>query len=172
MWRVMEAHPYSLCLIDDTFFFDEFDFPSPYRFLTRKSRSATSLLLGSDLYDLSERVSALESTVHRLVNATTAAAAAGKYSWTAEFNDHGIERKYQWTARIKGGNKKHVSNKKNYKWTSEIKGGGEHAPLRRYTLEVTNAASKPNPKTKRASRAVEIEEVNNPGALVIRQRYF
>ncbi|CAM8991241.1 unnamed protein product [Rhodiola kirilowii] len=206
--QIVEEEPIpSLCLIE-TFhktllgfppspLFPDLDFdldlfhpvPSPFHLLTHIHRTKyappPSRLSGSDLYHLhtlSEKVSALESAVNRLVIANAKPVkktpAAGNYSLTAEINSDGIERKYQWTAKIKGGEKKqgvtkskNKVNVKNYKWTSEIKGRGEHAPVQKYTVEVTpkEKKDKKEKKEKESPRTVEIEEITNPGGLVLRQ---
>jgi hypothetical protein len=103
----------------------------------------------SYLQSLCDRVSALELTFDKLVNAKPHHSGDRKYTWTAEVNDkHGLDRKYKWTAEIKGGEnkkkeKKEVvkgggAEKKKYKWTAEIKDKREEPPIsRKYVFEVS-----------------------------------
>ncbi|KAG5234440.1 calmodulin-binding family protein [Salix suchowensis] len=107
---------------------------------TKKSvhdRFATDLRLQT----LSHRVSELESKFDRLVNAkiNVGSGAERKYTWTAEIKGPVTERKYKLTAEIKGGEEEKKKKKeekvkdnkwkeekvKNYKWTAEIKGKEE-----------------------------------------------
>ena len=98
------------------------------------------------LQTLSDRVSELESQFDRLVKAKIngGSGAERKYTWTAEIKGPVTERKYKWTAEIKGGGeekkKKKEEQVKNYKWTAEIKGKGEEeVPMtRKYTFETSS----------------------------------
>jgi hypothetical protein len=100
------------------------------------------------LQTLSDRVSELESQFDRLVNAKIngGSGAERKYTWTAEIKGPVTERKYKWTAEIKGGEEEEKKKKKkqeqvkNYKWTAEIKGKGEEEiPMsRKYTFETSS----------------------------------
>ncbi|XP_043715358.1 BAG family molecular chaperone regulator 7-like [Telopea speciosissima] len=98
----------------------------------------------SDLRTLCDRVSALELGFNRFVNKKTCNPDR-KYSWTAEVKGaekDGVDRKFKWTAEIKGAKKgaKHGALEKNYKWTAEFKGKGKDAPLTRsYTFETSTA---------------------------------
>lgn len=143
--------------------------------------------LGSDIViqSLSDRVSELESRFDRLVKIN--GGRDRKYTWTAEIKSpekHGVDRKYKWIAEIKEGKKKEEGIEKKYKWTAEIKGkGGEGS--RTYTFEASNgndgdcSESKKKDKNKKDknkkskeendTRLVEIEELEDHGAVVLRQ---
>ncbi|KAG5230524.1 calmodulin-binding family protein [Salix suchowensis] len=98
------------------------------------------------LQTLSDRVSELESQFDRLVNEKIngGSGAERKYTWTAEIKGPVTERKYKWTAEIRGGEEKKKKKKeeqvKNYTWTTEIKGKGEEGiPMsRKYTFETSS----------------------------------
>ncbi|KAF9671896.1 hypothetical protein SADUNF_Sadunf12G0098100 [Salix dunnii] len=126
-------------------------------FYTNKSihdRFATDLRLQT----LSHRVSELESKFDRLVNTkiNVGSGAERKYTWTAEIKGPVTERKYKLTAEIKGGEEEKKKKKeekiKDYKWTAEIKGKGEEEiPIsRKYTFETSSgfAGSKSEKKEK------------------------
>ncbi|KAB5532349.1 hypothetical protein DKX38_019019 [Salix brachista] len=127
-------------------------------FYTKKSvhdRFATDLRLQT----LSHRGSELESKFDRLVNAkiNVGSGAERKYTWTAEIKGPVTERKYKLTAEIKGGEEEKKKKKKeekikNYKWTAEIKGKEEEEiPIsRKYTFETSSgfAGSKSEKKEK------------------------
>lgn len=162
---------------------------SSYRRIQKVERHiAESLYLQS----LSDRVSKLESRFDRLVKGVDR-----KYTWTAEIKD-GSERKYKWTAEIKDGKKKKEEEvvvkrggvEKSYKWTAEIKGRGEEGrPITKtYTLKATNGddedvddesdcvkskKKEEKKKKKREShkRTVEIEELGDHRAVVLRQAF-
>lgn len=162
---------------------------SSYRRIQKVERhGAESLYLQS----LSDRVSKLESRFDRLVKGVDR-----KYTWTAEIKD-GSERKYKWTAEIKDGKKKKEEEvvvkrggvEKSYKWTAEIKGRGEEGrPITKtYTLKATNGddedvddesdcvkskKKEEKKKKKREShkRTVEIEELGDHRAVVLRQAF-
>ncbi|XP_030441080.2 BAG family molecular chaperone regulator 7 [Syzygium oleosum] len=101
------------------------------------------------LQSLCDRVSALESRFDRLVTARGSGGAPDrKYTWTAEIKGREADRKYKWTAEIKAGKKEkdkekekhhhhhlhhHRGGPKSYKWTSEIKEKGEEGYTRTYT---------------------------------------
>ncbi|KAK6936315.1 hypothetical protein RJ641_033345 [Dillenia turbinata] len=142
------------------------------------------------LKSLCDRVSALELSFDRLVNAKDGY--DRKYSWTAEIKD-GAERKYKWTAEIKG-EKSHRHKKKteeeyhdsdrevekNYKWTAEIKGRGRHGhPISKTcTFKASTGGEssevgkeKKKKKEKKAVKEVEIEEADDHGAVVLRQAF-
>ncbi|KAL6972545.1 hypothetical protein U1Q18_002848 [Sarracenia purpurea var. burkii] len=152
---------------------------------------------GTESYfqSLCDRVSALELSFDRLVNAKPHGGGDRKYSWTAEIKGpekYGIERKYKWTAEIKGEKKKEKEKgglEKNYKWTAEIKDKRNDVPISRtYTFKAStgNAGQfsgsekkekKNDKKTKKCdsgvapTRVVEIEEPSNHRAVVLRQAF-
>ncbi|PSR93340.1 BAG family molecular chaperone regulator like [Actinidia chinensis var. chinensis] len=141
---------------------------------------------GTELYlqSLCDRVSALELSFDRLVNAKPHE--DRKYTWTAEIKGPekcGIDRKYVWKAEINGGKKKEKGDlEKNYKWTAEIK--DKDAPVsRKYTFKKTTGDAV---KTEKCSgsekkekcgtgvvptRVVEIEEPPNHRADILRQAF-
>ncbi|KAF5743595.1 hypothetical protein HS088_TW08G00180 [Tripterygium wilfordii] len=92
------------------------------------------------LLTLCDRVSELESKFDRLLNAKVSAAGDRKYTWTADIKGP-LERKYKLTAEIKEEKKKKEEKKagieKNYKWTAEIKGKGKNG-LRSYTFKASS----------------------------------
>ncbi|CAK7337040.1 unnamed protein product [Dovyalis caffra] len=133
------------------------DLVKPPSFCTYKSihdRFETDLRLQT----LSDRVSDLESKFDRLVNAkiNAGSGAERKYKWTAEIKGPMTERKYKWTAEIKGHEEKEKKEEKvkNYKWTAEIKEKGEEEiPIsRKYTFEASSGfageGGKPEKKEK------------------------
>ncbi|KAF5959851.1 hypothetical protein HYC85_001060 [Camellia sinensis] len=93
----------------------------------------------SYLQSLSDRVSSLEQSFERLFTAKPKPQGGGdrKYTWTAELK--GAEkcdpdRKYKLIAEIKGGKKKKKEEKK-YKWKAEIKDKNDDSPITRtYTF--------------------------------------
>ncbi|KAL7253818.1 hypothetical protein ACSBR1_008206 [Camellia fascicularis] len=93
----------------------------------------------SYLQSLSDRVSSLEQSFDRLFTAKPKPQGGGdrKYTWTAELK--GAEkcdpdRKYKLIAEIKGGKKK-KKEEKNYKWKAEIKDKNDDSPITRtYTF--------------------------------------
>lgn len=119
---------------------------------------------------LCDRVSALELGFDRVL-------ADRKYKWTAEIKgsqkNSGVDRKYKCVAEIKGG------AEKNYKWTAEIKGKGKDAPMSQtYTFTASTGppekASKKKKeslkKTKTGTHVVEIEETDR-AAIALKQAF-
>lgn len=78
---------------------------------------------------LCDRVTALESKFDRLVNGRNSGGDR-KYTWTAEIKGP-VERKYKWVAEIKDGKKTEEVKEKKYKWTAEIEGKGIDGPISR-----------------------------------------
>ncbi|GMI75641.1 BCL-2-associated athanogene 7 [Hibiscus trionum] len=78
---------------------------------------------------LCDRVSALECKFDRLVNAKICGGER-KYTWSAEIKG-AVERKYKWVAEIKDGKKKEEVKQKKYKWTAEFEGKGIDGPISR-----------------------------------------
>ncbi|KAJ6978057.1 hypothetical protein D5086_023755 [Populus alba] len=118
------------------------------------------------LHTLHDRVSELESKLDRLVNPKIngGSGAERKYTWTAEIKGPVTERKYKLTAEIKGGEEKKKKKEekiKNYRWTAEIKGKGEEEiPIsRKYTFETSSGfageGSKPEKKEKEKEKEKE-----------------
>ncbi|OMO98129.1 hypothetical protein COLO4_14129 [Corchorus olitorius] len=106
---------------------------------------------------LCDRVSALESKFDRLVSGRIGGGER-KYTWTAEIKGP-VERKYKWSTEIKDGNQKEEKEKK-YKWTAEIEGKGIDGPIsKKYTF------------TASTGNAVEIEEPSDHGVVVLRQAF-
>lgn len=127
------------------------------------------------LQTLSDRVSELESKFDRLVNAKiNNDGGERKYTWTAEIKGPVTERKYRWTAEIKGAEKKKKEEKlKNYKWTAEIKGKGEEEiPIsRKYTFEASTGgdSSKSEKKEKEKEKKKEKKGVCGPRIVEIEE---
>ncbi|KAM1020583.1 hypothetical protein ACFX2J_041613 [Malus domestica] len=159
-----------------------------YRMIQRVERLGGELFLQS----LSDRVSELESRFDRL--AKVKSGGDRKYTLTAEIKGpekHGLERKYKWTTEIKGGKlkKKETEEKteKKYKWTAEIEGKGEIS--RKYSFTASNGGDsdssdakekkekkkktkvKKGKKEESDTRLVEIEELVDHGAVVLRQAF-
>ncbi|KDP22420.1 hypothetical protein JCGZ_26251 [Jatropha curcas] len=112
--------------------------PSFYSYKRVQRRLGTELFLET----LCDRVSALESRFDRLLSSEIRGGDR-KYTWTAEIKGP-VERKYKWTAEIKEAKKtkeekeKKVGIEKNYKWVAEIKGKDEEQPItRKYTYEIS-----------------------------------
>ncbi|KAJ0960231.1 hypothetical protein J5N97_001943 [Dioscorea zingiberensis] len=139
-------------------------------------RAETELRLRS----LSDRVAALELGFDRTMKPKPADQER-KYKWTAEIKGpkgDGFDQKYKLTA-VKG------VGKKNVKWTAEITGKGKDAPLTRtYTFQASTIPSEEAMKEKQKKgekgkkealsgrRVVEIEEEPvNPGAIVLKQAF-
>ncbi|KAM0935627.1 putative BAG domain-containing protein [Dioscorea sansibarensis] len=135
-------------------------------------RAETELHLRS----LSDRVAALELGFDLAMNPKLADQER-KYKWTAEIKGpkgEGFDRKYKLTA-VKG------VAQKNVKWTAEITGKGKDAPLTHtYTFQASTVPSGAKKEKhnigemgkKEASsgkRVVEIEEPVNRGAIVLKQ---
>lgn len=157
---------------------------SPFHAPTRRVIRRVELGVGTELYlqSLGDRVSDLEFGFDRLGREKRGKKNTGerKYTWTAEIKGPkavGIDRKYKLTAEDKG-----LEN--NYKWTAEIKGKGRGGcfPFERtYTVKVRNGggSSKSEKKCEKvkgkgksvgsAARVVEIEDPHDHGALVLRQ---
>ena len=168
---------------------------SSYRRIQKVERhGAESLYLQS----LSDRVSQLESRFNRLVKGVdrkytwTAEIKDGserKYKWTAEIKD-GKKKKEEEVVVKRGG------VEKNYKWTAEIKGRGEEGrPITKtYTFKAANVddedvdddsdcvkskkkeekkkkekKKKKEEKEESHKRTVEIEELGDHRAVVLRQ---
>lgn len=170
---------------------------SSYRRIQKVERhGAESLYLQS----LSDRVSQLESRFDRLVKGVdrkytwTAEIKDGserKYKWTAEIKD-GKKKKEEEVVVKRGG------VEKNYKWTAEIKGRGEEGrPITKtYTFKAANVddedvdddsdcvkskkkeekkkkekKKKKEEKEESHKRTVEIEELGDHRAVVLRQAF-
>ncbi|KAH0979198.1 hypothetical protein GBA52_006375 [Prunus armeniaca] len=177
---------------------DFFSPPSPiktpsllsYKLSQRVERLGSEILLQS----LSDRVSELESRFDRL--AKVKSGGDRKYTWTAVIKGpekHCLERKYKWTTEIKEGKHKKKAEKeeatdKKYRWTAEIDGKGEIS--RKYTFTASNGdyasdnsetkekekekkkkKDKKEKKEGRDTRLVEIEELVDHGAVVLRQAF-
>ncbi|KAK7263851.1 hypothetical protein RJT34_31448 [Clitoria ternatea] len=140
--------------------------------------------LGTDLClrSLSDRVSDLESRFDRLVGGKSGD--DRKYTWTAEIKGaekNGFDRKYKWVAEIVEEEKKKVMSAKNIKWTAEIKGKGEDSgSSRKYTFQVESDGAEKKEKEKveekekkkgNGVRIVEIQEPTGHRDLVLRQAF-
>ncbi|XP_050223297.1 BAG family molecular chaperone regulator 7 [Mercurialis annua] len=142
-----------------------------------KQRAGTELYLQK----LGDRVSALESRFEKLMKPKINGGGERKYTWTAEIKGP-VERKFKLSTEIKD------DKKKSYKWIAEIKGKEEDQPVtRRYTYEVHSGehgsecdGSEKKEKTEKKEkkqkhggvRVVEIkEEDNDHGAVVLRQAF-
>ena len=108
---------------------------STYRRVQRVERLGRGEIF---LERLSDRVSELESRFDRLARI----GGDRKYTWTAEVRGpaarHGGDQKYKLTAVIKDGKKerKEQGIGKSYKWTAEIEGKGSDGPISRtYTFK-------------------------------------
>lgn len=112
-----------------------------YNYKRRVSRVNSSELY---LRELCDRVSALESKFGRLVEVKRDKKKLSeldrKYSWTAEIKG-GVDRKYKWTAEIEGDDeKKGRRGERKYQWVTEIKGKDDEKKT--YTLKATVAGDK------------------------------
>lgn len=112
-----------------------------YNYKRRVSRVNSSELY---LRELCDRVSALESKFDRLVEVKRDKKKLSeldrKYSWTAEIKG-GVDRKYKWTAEIEGDDeKKGRRGERKYQWVTEIKGKDDEKKT--YTLKATVAGDK------------------------------
>lgn len=112
-----------------------------YNYKRRVSRVNSSELY---LRELCDRVSALESKFDRLVEVKRDKKKLNeldrKYSWTAEIKG-GVDRKYKWTAEIEGDDeKKGRRGERKYQWVTEIKGKDDEKKT--YTLKATIAGDK------------------------------
>ncbi|KAK8482395.1 hypothetical protein V6N13_032363 [Hibiscus sabdariffa] len=107
---------------------------------------------------LCDRVSALETKFDRLINARICGGER-KYTWSAEVKGP-VERKYKWVAEIKDGKKKEEVKEKKYKWTAEFEGKGIGGPIsRKYEFTASSStggdaseSSKPEKKEKGEKR--------------------
>lgn len=104
-----------------------------------------------------------------------------KYSWTAEIKGD-VEKKYRWTAEIEGDDvKKGKNGERKYQWITEIKGKKDD-DKRVYTWKATIGGEKKKEKEKKekkgekgssATRIVEIEEHSDDRRVVVmRQVYY
>jgi len=112
-----------------------------YNYKRRISRVNSSEL---HLRELCDRVSALESKFDRLVEVKRDKKKLSeldrKYSWTAEIKGE-VDRKYKWTAEIEGDDeKKGNRGERKYQWVTEIKGKDDEKKT--YTLKATIAGDK------------------------------
>ncbi|KAK1366672.1 BCL-2-associated athanogene 7 [Heracleum sosnowskyi] len=178
----------SLDLLITPPFFDLLELATPTHLLTRRLKQPQLTPTEFYLQSLSDRVSALEST---LLSPKPKPKLDRKYTWTAEISSpekDGLDRKYKLTTEIKAGKKK---EEKAYKWTAQIKGKGENSKVnRKYTFEasVDNAGDELKKKEKKKekndvvykktkkvvpARVVEIEEEEEAaqGAIVLRQAF-
>ncbi|XP_061369025.1 BAG family molecular chaperone regulator 7 [Gastrolobium bilobum] len=152
---------------------DHFLLPSPFDAVTDLVRinRAPSLAyrrvqrverqLGTELclQSLCDRVAELESRFDRLL----AGKSGGdrKYTWTAEIKGaekNGFDRKYKWEAEIAEEEKKKKLKgvAKNIKWTAEIKGRGEDSgSARKYTFQVESGDAEKNKKEKEKEKEKE-----------------
>ncbi|GLT40285.1 hypothetical protein SLA2020_144310 [Shorea laevis] len=141
-----------------------------------------------EIQRLCDRVSVLESTFDRLINARIDDGDR-KYTVTTEIKGP-VERKYKWMAEIKDGNEKEKEKDqkgKKYKWVAEIERKNEEQPIsRKYTFEASsghagegNKSEKKHKKHKKEkkgeceTRIVEIEEPvpADHRAVVLRQAF-
>ncbi|XP_027355739.1 BAG family molecular chaperone regulator 7 [Abrus precatorius] len=121
--------------------------------------------LGTDLclQSLCDRVAELESRFDRLLGGKSGG--DRKYTWTAEIKGaekNGFDRKYKWVAEIdeEENKKKLKSRAKNIKWTAEIKGKGEDSGnSRKYTFQVESGDAKKKEKVKENEKEKEKEKV-------------
>ena len=114
-----------------------------------------------ELY-LHDRVAALESKFDRLVGVGV----DRKYSWTAEIKGGAVDRKYKLKAEIERDDlKKGKRGERNYKWTTEIKGTDDQK--RTYSWKTTIDGGKK--KGPCSTRIVEIEEHSDYRALALRK---
>ncbi|KAL2329362.1 hypothetical protein Fmac_022789 [Flemingia macrophylla] len=121
------------------------------------------------LQTLCDRVADLESRFERVLGGDR------KYTWTAEIKGaekNGFDRKYKWVAEIveeeEKKKKKKKNNKlaKNVKWTAEITGKGEDSgSSRKYTFQVESGKKekeKEKKKEKKRESGLRIVEINEP----------
>ncbi|KAJ6851152.1 BAG family molecular chaperone regulator 7 [Iris pallida] len=134
------------------------------------------------LQSLSDRVAALELGFRR-APAPKIGDFDRKYTWTAEIKGERVEQKYKWTAEAKAG------EEKSYTWRAEIKGKGKEEKI--YTFKASTAVpkdgngkviikeekKKKNKETEEKKKVsgssvklVEIEEAN-PGAIAIKKAF-
>ncbi|GLT84017.1 hypothetical protein SLE2022_022740 [Rubroshorea leprosula] len=141
-----------------------------------------------EIQRLCDRVSMLESTFDRLINARIGSEDR-KYTVTAEIKGP-VERKYKWTTEIKDGNEKEEEKDqkgRKYKWVAEIEGKNEEQPIsRKYTFEASSGHAgegnksekkhKKHKKEKKAECETRIVEIEEPvpadhRAFVLRQAF-
>ncbi|OIV99689.1 hypothetical protein TanjilG_17499 [Lupinus angustifolius] len=135
------------------------------------------------LQSLSDRVSELESRFNRIVAGKSGGRGGGvdrKYTWTAEIKgEDGFDRKYKWIAELVEEEKKKKLKSKSIKWKSEIKGKEEESEkIRKYTLQVESHAEKKsknkNDNKKKGNGALRIVEIQEPSAhrdVVLKQAF-
>ena len=132
--------------------------------------------LGTDLFlqSLSDRVAELEYRFDRLLAGKRHGGAGDrKYTWTAEIKGaekNGFDRKYKWVAEIVEQEKKaKAAAARNIKWTAEIKGKGEESgSTRKYTFQVESGdAEKKKEKEKEKGKEKEKEKNKKGSALRI-----
>ncbi|XP_073310673.1 BAG family molecular chaperone regulator 7-like [Primulina huaijiensis] len=141
-------------------FLDEFDaitdliqiLEYPVYSTTRRVTRCRELGYGTErhLQSLSDRVSDLELGFDRLQKEKPRRRkkiGERKYTWTAEIKGpekDGVDRKYKLTAEIKDGKDENHGLEKNYKLTAEIKGKGrDRAPIERtYTYKVSSGGGR------------------------------
>ncbi|KAE9593500.1 hypothetical protein Lal_00029215 [Lupinus albus] len=132
------------------------------------------------LTTLADRISDLESRFHQITTAKSARGGDRKYTWTAEIKgqeNDGFDRKYKWIADLVEEEKKKEKKKKlkNIKWTAEIKGKGkESGNLRKYTFQVgssdddsENKTEKVKEKKKKTEKVKEEKKKKGSGRLRI-----
>ncbi|TKY68010.1 BAG family molecular chaperone regulator 7 [Spatholobus suberectus] len=131
------------------------------------------------LQSLCDRVAELESRFDRVLGGDR------KYTWTAEIKGaekNGFDRKYKWVAEMVEEEKKKKKKKvksvaKNVKWTAEINGKGEDSgSSRKYTFQVETGGAEKKEKEKEKKkgsglRIVEIHEPSNHRDVVLRQAF-
>ncbi|KMS98865.1 hypothetical protein BVRB_3g067600 [Beta vulgaris subsp. vulgaris] len=157
-------------------------FCSSYKRVTRRVDSSESYIKA-----LSDRVSSLESKFDRLLQAKEREKKVKqlsemdrKYSWTAEIKGD-VEKKYRWTAEIEGDDvKKGKNGERKYQWITEIKGKKDD-DKRVYTWKATIGGEKKKEKEKKekkgekgssATRIVEIEEHSDDRRVVVMRQAF
>lgn len=188
--------------------FSLLDFPSPFcdsitdliQIETTPFRSYKRVVQqrrvgSSELYlkALCDRVSALESKFDRALEGKREnekkkkklSEVDRKYSYTAEIKG-GVERKYQWTAEIEGDNeKKGKRGERKYQWSTEIKEkdddkriytwkatiGGDKKKEEKKEEKTTEKKKSEKKKGSCEARIVEIEEHDDHRAVVLRQAF-
>lgn len=161
--------------------YDLIEIPPPSAVVRRLQERAERAEAELCLRSLSDRVAALEVGFGRVL-APKAAEFDRKYKWTAEIKGEKVDRKYEWTAKANAG------EEKSYTWTAAIRGKGKNEG-KVYTFEASAGKGKIVNKEKKEERKeekkkeekkekkkdkecgvklVEIEE-RNTGALAIRK---